>query len=96
MWWAEQRCQGVPAEPPLRTPQPPFPPVGRARLVAQKNGKESACSPGGQGSIAGLGRSPGEGHENPLQYCCLEKPMDRGAWWATVQGVTQSQARLSD
>ena len=45
-------------------------------------------------SIPGLGRSPGEGHGNPLQYSCLENPMDRGAWWATVHGVAKSQTRL--
>ena len=44
-------------------------------------GKESACNAGDLGSIPGLGRSPGEGHSNPLQYSCLENPMDRGAWW---------------
>ena len=43
------------------------------------------------GSIPGLGSSPGEGHGNLLQYSCLENPMDRGAWWATVHGVTKSQ-----
>ena len=43
--------------------------------------KESACSAGDQGSIPGSGRSPGEGNGNPLQYSCLENPMDRGAWW---------------
>ena len=42
------------------------------------------------GSIPGSGRSPGEGHGNPLQYSCLENPMDRGVWWATVHGVTKS------
>ena len=46
------------------------------------------------GSIPGLGRSPGGGHGNPLQYSCLENPMDRGAWWATVHGVAQSQTRM--
>ena len=46
------------------------------------------------GSIPGLGRSPGGGHGNPLQYSCLEKPKDRGAWWATVHRVTKSQTRL--
>ena len=45
-------------------------------------GKESACSAGDLGSIPGQGRSPGEGNGNPLQYPCLENPMDRGAWWA--------------
>ena len=44
------------------------------------------CNAGDLGSIAGLGRSPGEGNGNPLQYSCLENPMDRGAWWATVHG----------
>ena len=48
------------------------------------------------GSIPGLGRSPGGGHGNPHQYSCLQNPMDRGAWWATVHGVTKSQTRLSD
>ena len=44
-----------------------------------------------EGSIPGLGRSPEEGHGNPLQYSCLENPMDRRAWWATVHGVTKSR-----
>ena len=48
------------------------------------------------GSIPGLGRSPGEGNGNPLQYSCLENPMKRGAWWATVHGVVKSWRRLSD
>ena len=42
-------------------------------------------------SAPGLGRSPGEGNRNPLQYSCLENPIDRGAWWATVHEVTKSQ-----
>ena len=42
------------------------------------------------GSIPGLGRSPGEGNGNPLQYSCLENPMDRGAWWAALHGVLKS------
>ena len=46
------------------------------------------------GSNPGLGRYPGEGHGNPLQYSCLEKPMDRGAWQPTVCGVTKSQTQL--
>ena len=46
------------------------------------------------GLIPGLGRSPGEGHGNPLQRFCLENPMDRGAWWAIVHGVSKSQTRL--
>ena len=53
--------------------------------------KVSARNAGGLGSIPGLGRSPGEGNGNPLQYSCLENPMDGGAWWATVHGVAKSQ-----
>ena len=52
--------------------------------------KVSACNVGDLGSIPGLGRSPGEGNGNPLQYSCLDNPMDRGAWWATVYGVAES------
>ena len=51
---------------------------------------------GDLGSIPGLGRTPGEGNGNPLQYSCLENPMDSGAWWAIVHGVTKSRTRLSD
>ena len=58
--------------------------------------KASACNVGDMGSIPGLGRSTGEGNVNPLQYSCLENPMDRGAWWATVHGVAKSQTQLSD
>ena len=59
-------------------------------------GKESACNAGDLDSIPGLGRSPGEGNGNPLQYPCLENLMDRGAWWAAVHGVVKSWARLSE
>ena len=52
--------------------------------------KESACSAGDLGSIPGLGRSPGEENDNPLQYPCLENLMDRGDWWAEVHGVAES------
>ena len=55
------------------------------------DGKEFACHAGKLGSILGSGRSPGEGTGNPLQYSCLENPMDGGAWWAIVQGVAKSQ-----
>ena len=51
------------------------------------DGKASACIAGDPGSIPGLGRSPGEGNGNPLQYSCLKNSMDRGAWWATTQGA---------
>ena len=46
------------------------------------------------GSIPGSGRSPGEEHGNPFQYSCLENPLDRGIWWATVHGVTKSRTWL--
>ena len=60
-------------------------------------GKESSCKvgdPGDTGWIPGLGRSPGGGRDNPLQYSCLENAMDRGAWRATVHRVAQSWTRL--
>ena len=53
--------------------------------------KESACNGGDLGLIPGSGRSPGEENGNPLQYSCLENPMDRGAWQAVVHGVAMSQ-----
>ena len=53
------------------------------------NSPKSVCKAGDLGSIPWSGRSPGEGNGNPLQYSCLENPMDRGAWWATVHGVTR-------
>ena len=58
--------------------------------------KASACNAGDLGSISGSGRSPGEGNGNPLQYSCLENPMDGGASWATVHGIAKSRTRLSD
>ena len=54
------------------------------------HGKESACNAGNTGSIPGLGKCLGEGNGYPIQYSCLGNPMDRGAWWATVCGVTES------
>ena len=57
--------------------------------------KESACNAGDQGSIPGLGRSPGGGHDNPLQYSCLGNTMDRGAWQATVHGVARVRHDLA-
>ena len=59
-------------------------------------GSVSVCNAGDQGLIPGFGRSPGEGNGNPLQYSYLENPMDRGAWWATVHGVSKSWTQLSN
>ena len=61
---------------PISSPFPGFP--------GGSEGKASACNAWNLGSIPGLGRSPGEGNSKPLQYLCLENPMDRGAWWAVV------------
>ena len=65
-------------------------------VPAVSDGKASAYSVGNLGSIPGSGRSPGEGNGNPFQYSCLENPMARGAWWATVHGVVKSQTGLND
>ena len=69
--------------------------VSRASLVAQI-GKESTCNAGDLDSIPGSGRSPGEGHGNPLQYSCLENSMDGEAWQAMVHGAAKSRTRLTD
>ena len=58
-------------------------------------GKESACNAGDQGLIPGSGRSPGERNGNPLQYSCLENPMNRGAWQTTVRGVARVRHNLA-
>ena len=65
-------------------------------LPVDSDGKASAYNEGDPNSILGSGRSPGEGNGNPLQYSCLENPMNRGAWQATVHVVTKSQTGLSD
>ena len=65
-------------------------------FLTNSDGKESAYIAGDPGSIPGSGRSPGEGNGYPLLYSCLENPMDRGAWQATVHGVAQSRTRLSE
>jgi len=71
--------------------------IGRESVMASSsNGKKSACSVEDPGSVPGSGRSPEEGHGNPLQYPYQENPVDREAWWATVHGVAKSQTRLSD
>ena len=58
-------------------------------------GKESTCNTRGSDSVPGPGRSPGGGKAYPLQYSCLENPMDRGAWWATVPAFEKGQTQLS-
>ena len=63
-------------------------------MVAQMVKKKSACQAGNPGSTPGL-VSSGEGHGNPHQYSCLENPMDREVWWATVHEVAMSKTRLS-
>ena len=60
------------------------------------DGKESACNAGNPGFIPGWGGAPGGGHDNPLQYSCLENPMDKGAWRAAVHRVAMSWTRLSN
>ena len=65
-------------------------------MLGGSDGKESACNVGDLGSIPVLGRSPGEGNDYPLEYSDLENSMDRGAWEATVHGVTKSWTRLSN
>ena len=68
-------------------------------FAGDSDGKESTCNArdtGDMGSIPGSGISPGEGNGNPLQYSCLENPLDREIWWATVHGVAKSWTRPSD
>ena len=60
-------------------------------MLVVKNLPANAGDIRDEGSFPGSGRSPGEGNGNPLQYSCLENPMDRGAWWATVHGVVKSE-----
>ena len=65
-------------------------------FLGGSDGKEPACNAGDLGSIPGLGRSPGEVNGYPLQYSCLENPMNRRAWWAIDHGVTKIQTQLRD
>ena len=65
-------------------------------LLGGADDKESSYNAGNPGSIPRSGRSPGEENVNPLQYSCLENPMDRGTWWATVHGVTKESDTLND
>ena len=73
--------------------------MGLGGFPGGSNSKESTCNAGDirdVGPIPGSGRSPGEGNGNPLQYSCLKKSMDRGAWQATVHAVTKSRTQLSN
>ena len=72
--------------------------IGNVAYVASlvKNSPVNAEDVRDEGSSPGSGRSPGEGNGYPLQYSCLENPMDRGSWRATVHGVAKSRTRLSD
>ena len=81
----------------LNNDQPdPSPVYGTTKAKPRSSvSKESACSAGDPGSIPGLGRSPGEGNDNPLQYSCLENAMDRGVWWASLWGH-KSRTQVSD
>ena len=76
--------------PPSQAPLCSAPSVFITQHSSGSDGKESACNVRDLSSIPGLGRSSGGGHGNPLQYSCLEKPIDTGAWWATVHGVARS------
>ena len=80
--WLDQRCQEWD-----HTQEGLNPGMG---FLGGSVSKESTCSVGDLGLIPRLGRSPGEGNGNPLQYSCLKNPTDREAWWATVHGVTRS------
>ena len=104
--WASLTRMGFDSKCDFLTRASPFPlDVGYLFLVGSTillglpwwlSGKESACSVREPYSIPGLGRCPGEGNGNSLQYSCLENPMDRGAWWATVHGVAKSWTGLND
>ena len=73
-----------------------FPTQGLNPCLLVKNLPANAGDTRDGGSIPGLGRSPGVGNSAPLQYSCLENPMDKGAWWATIPRVAKSQTWLSD
>ena len=68
----------------------------KTEAPGSSDGKLSACNAGDPGLIPGFGKSPGEGTGNPLQYSCLENPMDRGAWQARVNEVAKSWTQLSN
>ena len=71
-------------------------PVSQMGFSGDSGSRESAYNAGDLGSIPGLGRSPGRGHDDPLQYSCLENSMEGAAWQPTVHGVAKSWTQLSD
>ena len=73
-----------------------MPNIGAPEAPGGSDGKESACIVEDMGLISGSGRSPEEGKGNPLQYSCLENPMDGGAWEATIDGVAKNWTRVSN
>ena len=86
-WWPPEAVEVI-----ERFDSPPRGWLGRG--ASQWLSDKSVCNAGNAGSIPRSGRCPGGGHGNPLQYSCLGNPMDRGAWWAAVQGVAKSQTQL--
>ena len=80
----------------LENPRDKSFPGGLEGFPGGSDGKEPTCNAGDLGSITRLGRSPGGGDGNPLQYSCLDNPMDRGAWRTTVHGVAKSRTGLSN
>ena len=81
----ETLVQFLGQEDPLKRDRLPTPVFGFSGGSA---GEEYACNVGDLGSMPGLGRCPGGGHGNPFQCSCLGNPMNRGAWWATIRGIT--------
>ena len=73
-----------------------FPLKSHICILFGSDGKESICNAGDMGLIPGSGRSSREGSGYPLQYTCLENPIDKEAWKATVHGIAESQTRLSN
>ena len=99
--FSREKCwSGLSCTPPGDLPdpgtEPETPITAGSGLPRCSDIKESACNAGNPSSIPGSGRSPGEGNGNPLQYSCLENPMNEEAWQATVHGVAKSWTRLSD
>ena len=101
----QEYWSGLPCPPPGELPNPGIEPTFPAASALQMGSlllvsmvaqlvKNLPSNAGDVGSISGLGRSPGEGNGNPLQYSCLENSIDRGVWWATVHGVAKSRTRL--